>query len=149
MARNGVWKISQRQHLTGPAFKRFRQSKKYKKKEKQLQNIFFVLFLQHDNCVSSKALEEQSCRWRRAVCYAPTSIRDTLSGLIQHGETEPNTHEKRFKSGILRRFTFCPAHCVDEDVVLVDLVLVMLKFLPQGQQLLVGKLSGAFGLLDR
>lgn len=64
-------------------------------------------------------------------------------------ETEPNTGEGWFKGVILHGFTFRPAHCVDEDVVLVDLVLVMLEFLLQVQQLLIGKLSGAFCLLDR
>lgn len=57
---------------------------------------------------------------------------------------------KRWSKGIiLHEFTFRPAHCVDEDVVLVDLVLVMLELLLQVQQLLNGKLSRAFCLLDR
>lgn len=70
----------------------------------------------------------------------------TLPGLIQHGEMEPNTGKRWFKGIILHGFTFRPAYCIDEDVVLVDLVLVMLEFLLQVQQFLVGKLSRAFCL---
>lgn len=71
---------------------------------------------------------------------------DTLSGLIQ----QPEPGAKDGPGGVTERgFTFRPAHCVDEDVVLVDLVLVMLEFLLQARQLLVGKLPGAFCLSDR
>lgn len=115
------------------------------------------LFVQHNNCASSynpqlrvtKAPGEQSCRRRSAVCYAAASVWDTLSGLIQHGETQPNPGESWPEGVAEHGLTFRPAHCVDEDVVLVDLVLVMLEFLLQVRQLLVGKLPGAFCLLDR
>lgn len=116
------------------------------------------LFVQHNNCASSynpqlrvtKAPGEQSCGRRSAVCYAAASVRDTLSGLIQHTERRSLTRAKSWPEGVTERgFTFRPAHCVDEDVVLVDLVLVMLEFLLQARQLLVGKLPGAFCLSDR
>lgn len=115
------------------------------------------LFLQHDNYVSSKntqlhvikALEGQSCRQRQVLFVALPPLYGTRCPAWFNTETEPNMGKRWSKGIIFHGFTFRPAHCVDEDVVLVDLVLVMLELLLQVQQLLVGKLSGAFCLLDR
>lgn len=144
--------------LIGSAFKSFRQAKKYKNKERNNSSTFTLsvgisFFATRQLCVILKFTApdkslggaELTC----AVCYAATSLWDTPSGPIQHGQTEPNTGKRWLKGIILHGFTFRPAHCVNQDIVLVDLVLVMLEFLLQVQQLVVGKLSGAFCLLDR